>query len=266
MTAMAWMDVVKVFEDVWNLPHCAGAIDGKHIVLQAPMNSGSDFFNYKSHFSIVLMAAVDANYNFIFVDVGSQGRISDGGVFKHTNLYKKLKENSLELPPPKELPGRQIKVPYFFAADSAFSLDENIMKPYSGDHARGSVKRIFNYRLSRARRVVENAFGITSAVFRILRKPLLLQPEVAQLVVLTIIHLHNHLRINSPQLYTPRNTFDYEEAGVLTPGSWRDDENTTSMISLRNIPRKSAAYFQELRNELADYFVKEGAIAWQNQQ
>lgn len=260
------MDVVQIFEDSWNLPHCVGAIDGKHIVLQAPINSGSDFFNYKSHFSIVLMAAVDANYNFIFADVGSQGRISDGGVFKNTQLFKKIKENSLELPPPKELPGRQMKVPYFFAADNAFSLEENIMKPYSGVHAKGSVKRIYNYRLSRGRRVVENAFGIISAIFRVLRKPMLLQPEVAQLVVLSIIHLHNHLRKHSPQLYTPPTAFDHERAGVLTPGSWRNDESMTSMISLRDTPRKSPAYFQEIRNELADYCVNEGAVAWQNRQ
>lgn len=260
------MDVARIFEDVWNLPHCVGAIDGKHIVLQAPINSGSDFFHYKSHFSIVLMAAVDANYNFIFVDVGSQGRISDGGVFKNTKLFKKIKENSLELPPPKELPGRQIKVPYFFVADNAFALPENIMKPYSGDHDKGSAKRIFNYRLSRSRRVVENAFGVISAVFRVLRKPMLLKPEIAQLVVLTIIHLHNYLRKHSPQFYTPPTTFDFEEAGVLTPGSWRNDENMKSLIPLRNVPRRPSVYLQEIRDELADYCVKEGAVPWQNEQ
>jgi len=62
-------------------------MDGKHIVLQAPVQSGTDYFNYKSHFSTVLFALVDANYNFIFADVGVQGRISDG-VFKHSQLCK----------------------------------------------------------------------------------------------------------------------------------------------------------------------------------
>ena len=58
-----------------------GAIDGKYVVLQCPRNNASEYFNYKNAFSIVLFALVDANYNFMFVDAGWQGRISDSGVF-----------------------------------------------------------------------------------------------------------------------------------------------------------------------------------------
>ncbi|XP_063242786.1 uncharacterized protein LOC134542451 [Bacillus rossius redtenbacheri] len=258
-----WMEVVKVFEDLWNLPHCVGAIDGKHVIIQSPMNSGSEFYNYKSQFSIVLFALVDGNYNFLFADVGCQGRISDGGVFNNSKLYDMMTKRTLGLPSPTELPGRQMKVPYFFAADNAFALGENILKPYSGDLEKGSCKRIFNYRLSRARRVVENAFGIASSVFRVLRKPILLEPEKVQLIVTAIIHLHNHLRWHSTNLYTPQELMDYEEGGVLTEGSWRKDENMTSLVPLRSIPRRSSAHFQKIRDELADYCVKEGAISWQ---
>lgn len=115
---------------------------------------------------IVLFALVDANYNFLFVDVGSQGRISDGGVFKNSRLYKLLQSNVLNLPTPEPLEGRNKDIPYFFIGDEAFPLSDNLMKLYSGMHMKGSLKRIYNYRLSRARRVVENAFGIVSAVFR----------------------------------------------------------------------------------------------------
>lgn len=88
-------------------------MDGKHIILQSPKCSGSDFFNYKGFFSIVLYAVVDANYNFIFADVGVQGRISDGGVFKNTVIHHKMQNNRLGLPPAKPLPNRQKKCPMY---------------------------------------------------------------------------------------------------------------------------------------------------------
>lgn len=106
--------MAKQFEDTWNFPHCLGALDGKHVVLQAPINTGSEFFNYKSTFSVVLFALVDANYNFLYVDAGGQGRISDGGIFKNCSLYKKLERNDLNLPEPEALHDRLQKILYFF--------------------------------------------------------------------------------------------------------------------------------------------------------
>ena len=79
-----WLAIAAGFEDVWQLPHCVGAADGKHVRILHPRNSGSVFYNYKGYYSIVLMAVVDANYNFIFADVGCQGRISDSGVMRNT--------------------------------------------------------------------------------------------------------------------------------------------------------------------------------------
>ncbi|XP_050676131.1 uncharacterized protein LOC126973060 [Leptidea sinapis] len=71
-----WLQLEKGFK---NFPRCLGAMDGKHIVMQSPINSGSEYYNYKRSFSLfVLLALVDSNYNFIFVEIGSQGRISDG--------------------------------------------------------------------------------------------------------------------------------------------------------------------------------------------
>ena len=72
-----WKQIEFGFRTSWNFPNCVGAIDGKYIALQAPPNSGSLYFNYKNHFSVVLMALVDHAYKFIYVDMGNYGSNSD---------------------------------------------------------------------------------------------------------------------------------------------------------------------------------------------
>lgn len=105
-----------------------------------------------------------------------------------------MDQNEINFPPNKPLQGRNLPVPYVFVGDDAFPLSERILKPYPGCHPKGSIKRVFNYRLSRARRIVENTFGIMVAVFRVFRAPMMLQPEKVTQVVMTCILLHNFLR------------------------------------------------------------------------
>jgi len=64
------VEISKEFWEKWNFPNCAGVIDGKHIRIFSPKKSESLFFSYKDLFSIVLLAIVDANCKFIFVDIG----------------------------------------------------------------------------------------------------------------------------------------------------------------------------------------------------
>ena len=81
--------------------------DGKHIPIKCPKGDGLTFFKYKGFYSIVLLGLVDSDYKFIFIYVGCQGRISDGGVFRNTELYNRLVSDELNLPDPMELPESQ---------------------------------------------------------------------------------------------------------------------------------------------------------------
>ena len=69
-----WKQVAEDFFLKWQFPNCVEAIDGRHMQIQAPANSGSQFFNYKKYFSLVLMASCDASYKFTWVDIGQYGK------------------------------------------------------------------------------------------------------------------------------------------------------------------------------------------------
>uniref|UniRef100_A0A2S2R443 DDE Tnp4 domain-containing protein n=1 Tax=Sipha flava TaxID=143950 RepID=A0A2S2R443_9HEMI len=121
------------------------------------------------------MAVVDANYEILMADEGKNGRISDGGVIKNTSFYNSLIKGELNIPPPERLPGSNKTAPYVFISDEAFQLTNNFMKPYALS-VLNNERRIYNYRLSKARRVVENIFGILVSRFAVLGKPINLRP------------------------------------------------------------------------------------------
>ncbi|XP_034077588.1 protein ANTAGONIST OF LIKE HETEROCHROMATIN PROTEIN 1-like [Gymnodraco acuticeps] len=153
-----WRAIAAGFQERWNFPNCVGAIDGKHVVIQAPANSGSLYFNYKSSPSLVLLAVVDAEYLFRVVDVGGFGRSSDGGSLRNSAFGESLRDGSLQLPPDTVIPGaeRLGLLPHVFVGDEAFPLLDNLLRPFPGRQLTRE-RRLFNYRLSRARKTIERS-------------------------------------------------------------------------------------------------------------
>ena len=118
-----WKKVTSDFETKWNFPHCLGAIDGKHIVMQAPARSGTSFFNYKKTHSIVLLAVCNADYLFILVDVGDSDRNSDGGAFKSSALGYAIDNGLLHIPDSDYITNTNTVLPYVFVVHKAFQKD-----------------------------------------------------------------------------------------------------------------------------------------------
>ena len=242
------------------LPQLRGCIDGKHVVMQAPACSGSFFFNYTKTHSIVLMAVVNANYQFTLIDIGDAGRQSDGGVFTASKLGFAMENDLLNLPKARALPGTDKICPYVFVGDEAFPLKPYLMKPYPR-HACGIEEQITNYRISRARRQVENVFGICASRFRIFRRPIICSVETVVSVTKAVVALHNYLMygrtFGGGNSYCPDG---YAE------GEWQNSEDVAlglqpiGHIASHNYTRDA----RQIRDEFKSYFNSEaGAIQWQ---
>ena len=207
------------FSSRWNFHHTLGAIDGKHVAIRCPKNGGSLYYNYKGFHSVILLALVDAKYKFLWVDVGTNGSSSDAQIFHGCYLCSGIVDGTLDVPDAEPLSGDDRDMPYFLIGDDAFSLRTWLMKPFS---ARGlpDEERIFNYRLSRARRVVENAYGIMANRFGCLLTTMSQNPETVTSIVLACCMLHNIMRLRHPGIYQGLADEEDDNHRVI-PGQWR---------------------------------------------
>ena len=266
-TTQEWLQIAEDFEEEWNYPHCIGAIDGKHINMECPQNAGSAYFNYKSFHSIVLLAICDAKYCFTFVDIGAYGSTNDASVLSNTTYGKAFNELPTSLNLPSPAPKANKTLPYVLLGDDIFPLKPWLMKPYPGRNL-AEPERIFNYRLSRARRTIENAFGILSAKWRIFRRPIKANVDLVEKITKGAICLHNYLRLTENAKYVPTGFVDSEDdSGQIIPGDWRtvlhNDENgipTMNRIAGNRYTFEAASS----RTDFKEYFNSaDGEVPWQ---
>lgn len=163
--------VARDYWETWNFPNCIGSIDGKHIRLKSPPNSGTMFFNYKKFFSIVLQAISDAKCKFIAIEVGSYGKQSDGGILKSSALFKLMESGELNIPPDASLPETNTTVPHVLVAVEAYPLLPHVLRPYTRRDC-SPCEEYFNSTFSRARKSVECSFGAINSKWRLLWKPI----------------------------------------------------------------------------------------------
>lgn len=241
-----WMKISQDFNERTQFPNCIGAIDGKHIRIKKPDKSGSEFFNYKSFFSSVLLAISDSNYNFIYVEIGSYGSSSDSNIFKQSTFSRLLVENELNIPEEKPLPNDEKgkAMPFVLVGDEAFALSKFVLRPYPSRNL--SVKqRIFNYRLSRARRMIECTFGILANKWRIFHRPLDTNLEFSDFIIKACCMLHNFVR--------KHDNLNFEDTLYECP-----------LENISPVGVRSDAQGFSTRDYLADYFISpQGCVSWQ---
>lgn len=195
--------------------------------------------------------------------MGTNGRVSDGGVIENTKFYEKLVNEELQLPTHSPAKNSSTQLPWVFIGDEAFSLRKNMLKPF-GLRDLSIERKIFNYRLSRARRIIENVFGIMAAGFRILHTEINLKLDRIDLVVLTCAVLHNYLRRKCSDSYTPLDSLDEEDwtqSNIRT--GLRVDPGVLSGLQ-RGHNRNTAREANEVRELYVRYFNEEGQVSWQN--
>lgn len=237
-----WKASAKMYEELWNFPNCIGSLDGKHITIKCPRKTGSNYFCYLHKFSIVLMAVVDADYKFMCVDVGACGKNSDGGIFETSNMGRRFEMGLMNVPNAKALPEQNLPCPYLLIGYEGFALKPYLMRPYPYRQSRADIrKENYNTRLCKARRVVENAFGISAQKWRIFYRPIDLSIEKTILIVKTICILHNFLR-------TEKSDGKYfEELEAQEP-------SLNAFHGLCQDPRRATSSAFETREKFVNYF------------
>ncbi|KAJ8019719.1 Protein ALP1-like [Holothuria leucospilota] len=113
-TKAEWRRIADEYYQKWNFPHTCGSLDGKHVACKCPPASGSTYFNYKKFYSVVLLAMVDADYKFLWADIGGRGAASDAQVWNDSDLQEAIIDGDLKLPDPEPLPHDTEDLPYFF--------------------------------------------------------------------------------------------------------------------------------------------------------
>ena len=261
-TKEGWRQIAEDWYKRWNFPHTIGAVDGKHVACKAPANSGSEYYNYKGFFSVILLAMVTSDYKFLWSDVSGNGASSDAHIFNSSVLKEALEKGDiLGWPKPEPLPYDDQNVPYFLVGDDAFAFRTYMMKPYSARNLTRE-ERIFNYRLSRARRVVENAFGILANRFQVFLTTMRHEALTVRLIVNACILLHNLMRTRHPVLQN--RLVDHEgPEGQLLPGEWRHGQNLEDTLYV-TAPNTASREAKKQRN-LIKHWVNSaaGAVSWQ---
>ncbi|CAF1625367.1 unnamed protein product [Rotaria magnacalcarata] len=164
-TDLEIQETINGFSTKYGHSLCVGALDGSHIAIKPPLGQEIDYFNYKKHHSVILLATVNSDLLFTYVNIGAPGRCNDSSIYNNSALSSLMQHPIYQN---HVLVINNVKVQSHLIADSAFSLSSTLLKPYADKPNMPKCQSLFNYRLSRVRCSVERAFGCLKNRFRLL--------------------------------------------------------------------------------------------------
>ena len=244
-----------------------------------------------------LMAIANAEYRFMLVDIGRYGSQADGGVWRTSRMGQMYNAQELNIPLGRRLPnfGEEGPVPFFLAADEAFPLQSNMMRLFAGRERSEKEKAqealiaadtenkfqqkktreltecqmVLNYRLSRARRIIENTLGILVHRFRVLLHPMALRkPEHAEKVIKACVCLHNYLTKEVVSVASVLAHLSQAHCGETQCSKCEREEtehlDNECLAKLHALPgQRFKDEAHAVRELLADYINGPGAVEWQ---
>jgi len=162
-----------------------------------------------------------------------------------------LEANTLNIPNSKPPPKSEKPLPFVIVGDEVFPLKKYLLRPYPGVSSRNDEsKQIYNYRLWRARRVVENAFGILTQKFRLFYGRIQLSRENADKVVLAACVLHSYLR----------NYVSVEDCVIENTDAPSQFSYVTTFCRSGGSASEEAICVRETHHQ---YFANVGSVPWQ---
>ncbi|XP_057681077.1 uncharacterized protein LOC130909040 [Corythoichthys intestinalis] len=179
----------QYFEQRWGLPQCIGAVDGSHIPILAPQQYHTEYFNRKGWYSIVLQAVVDGRGLIWNAYTGQPGSLHDARVLRLSALWELAERGRVFSQEYMSVGGQNVG--YYIIGDAAYPLKSWLMKPFADTGALTKEEQTFNVKTSRARVVVEHAFGRLKGRWRCLQKRNDCSLERIKSMVLTCCVLHN---------------------------------------------------------------------------
>lgn len=229
-------EIVDGFNSRWGFPQTFGAIDGSHIPILRPEESSADYFNRKGYHSILMQAVVDFRGRFLDVNIGWPGKVHDARVLINSSFYRKASTGSLVPDWSKTFGG--VRVPLLVLGDPAYPLLPWLMKPYIETPNSTDAECKYNYRQSRARMVVENAFGRLKGRWRCLSKRIDLHVSNVPHIVAACVTLHNICEIAGDHCFPE---------WILEDSTTRPQSNSTATAAA------NSAQASSIRNAIRDY-------------